>query len=157
MADEVRAKRFVVVDDQGNERAILGMGSNGISLELRTAGADRPAVALQLADSGDVCLTMIRDEQTAEIRLSRQNASVRLTQTTDPKSSCAMILDEAGAWVVAEVTRDIGVRILCRNDGTATSVWLSETYCEGDETCVRTRFVRPDPADDKAGAWRMSR
>ena len=157
MSEEVRANRFVVVDENGNERAILGMGSQGVALELRAAEAEEPGVALQLADDGLAQLTMTRGKQRAEIKLTQRNATVRLFYRGKQKSSCSMTLDHTGAWLVAEATHDIGVRILCRNDETSSSVWLSETFRDGDETCTRTRFLRPDPAEDKSGAWRSQR
>lgn len=157
MAQEIRAKRFVVVDDEGNERAVFGATSCGLSLEFRLPGAAEPAVALQLSDDGDARLTLTRGDQTAEIKLGNQAASVKLCQAVEPKASCGLILDHTGAWVVAEATHDIGIRMLCRSDETASSVWLSETFPDAGETCVRTRYLRPDPAEDKAGAWRTSR
>ena len=157
MSDEVKAKRFVVVDDDGNERAILGASGKGVALELRLPGTEHPAVALQLSDDGEAKLTMSRGDQVAEISLLKQRASVKLCQTNENQSSCGMVLDHTGAWVMAEATHDIGIRLLCRSDESASSVWLSETFPDGGETCVRTRYLRPDPSEDKAGAWRTSR
>ena len=157
MSDEVRTRRLVIVDDAGNERAVLGFANKGVSLEFLQPGGDRPAVALQLLDNGEACLTLTHGNKTAEIKLAGRDASIRLMQSVEPKTSCAMRLDATGAWVVAEATHDVGARLLCRADESASSVWLSETFSDGGETCVRTRYVRPDPAEDKAGAWRTSR
>ena len=157
MADEVRAKRFLVVDDDGNERAILGASGNGVALEFRLADADQPSVALQLSDSGEAHLALTRGDHTAEIKLGKQGASVKLTHNAEPKSSCGLTLDHTGAWVVAEATHDIGIRLLCRADETASSVWLSETFSDDGEPCVRTRYLRPDPAEDKTAGWRSNR
>ena len=153
MSDVIRAKKFVVVDDEGRERATLGMNGDRVGLELFASGGDQPAITLQLLDNGDTRLKLIRRELTAELKLCEHDVSVELSNASTPKATCAMKIDSAGAWLVAEASDEVGMRVLSRNDGTSTSIWLSETFRDGKETGVRQRFLQPNPNNDKTGAW----
>jgi hypothetical protein len=152
MSNVVRASQFVVVDESGRARARLGMIGGRVGLELLALDEDGPSVEVGLDESGTGQLRLRRGEQRAELTVGERSLSFRLS-CGSKKSACGMCVDDAGAWLVAEATEDLGVRILCRNDGQGTSVWLSESCEHGDETCVHTRYLRPDPGQDKASQW----
>jgi hypothetical protein len=153
MADEICAKRFVVVDDEGRKRATLGVSADGVGLELAASGSDRPAVAIHVSEHGDVLLTLTRDTQKAELRLGEHLMSLRLEDSSPPTAACSLTIDAAGAWLVSEVEPNLGVRVLCNRDGKGASVWLSEAANDGGETIVRTRYLCADPADDRFSGW----
>jgi len=157
MSDVVRAKSFVVVDDEGRERARLGMDRDQVGLDLVGLGDNQASVTLRLGAGGDVRLKLARLEQVIDFHISEHNISVKLSTEGETKSGCGLTVDRAGAWLVAETNNEVGVRAFCRNDGTATSVWLSETSQQDGETCIRTRFIRPDPQADQTTAWRTKR
>lgn len=152
MSEVIRASQFVVVDESGRERARLGMVSGRVGLELIGPGEDSPCVELGLDDAGTGHLSLQRGPQRADLTVGESALSLRLSSGSK-KSACGMCVDDAGAWLVAEATQDLGVRVLCRNDGQGTSIWLSEACAQGDESCLHTRYLRPDPAQDKASQW----
>ncbi len=156
MPDEIRAKRFVIIDDEGRRRAQLGMEDGGVALELFAPDEDLPAVVLRLEDNGNTHLRLKRQGRIAELQVSERKVSLKLSDEFDAKSSCGMSVDEVGAWMVAEASPDVGVRILSKNDGQVTFLWLSETFAENDETYVRTRYLRADPREDKTSGWQTT-
>ncbi len=156
MPDEIRAKRFVIIDDEGRRRAQLGVEGGGVGLELFASDDDLPAVVLRLDDNGNTHLRLKRRGRIAELQVSEQKVSLKLSDELEAKSSCGMSVDEAGAWMVAEASPNVGVRILTKNDGQVTFLWLSETFTENDETYVRTRYLRADPREDKTSGWQTT-
>lgn len=156
MPDEIRAKRFVVVDDEGRRRAQLGVEGGGVGIELFAPDDDRPAVVLRLDDNGNTHLRLERRGRIAELQVSERKVSLKLSDESEVKSSCGLSVDEVGAWIVAEASPDVGVRILTKNDGQVTFLWLSETFAENDETYVRTRYLRADPREDKTSGWQTT-
>lgn len=154
MPDSVRASEFIVTDENGRDRARLGTTADGVSLKMQGTGEDAPVVELVLAESGDAKLEFRSGGRTIRLLIDEHRAQIKLKNHESPESSCGLTLDGAGAWVSAEASPDIGVRVLSNHGGDGAVVWLSERTREDGEAIVRTRYVRPDPRDDATGGWR---
>ena len=155
MSDTIRAKQFIVVDDAGKDRAKLGMQNGAVGLEL-LADDGQVGAELQLSERGDTTLVLRTGHRSAELQINDHRVSLRLKDEAKTHSSCGMSVDDAGAWLSADANPDVGVRILSKNDGQVTSVWLSETFTENNQTYVRTRYLRPDPDSDEISSWQTS-
>ena len=153
MQEEIRAKRFVVVDDDGSERAALGLVGDAVELTMRTTKDDQPTVSIRLDENGDAHLKLTRQGRSAELLVAEHRVSFRLSNEAGKPSSCSMAVDDAGAWVVTEAIPGVGAHMHSKNDGSMTAIWLSEHQLKRDEELLRSRYLRPEPGDDSNSGW----
>jgi len=151
VSETIRAKEFIVVDEQGRDRAKFGATEAGVSLEMANSGDAR--LSLSVSDSGHARLEIHSGTRMIRLLIDDHRATVKLKNDEQPASSCGLRLDGCGAWVYAEAAPDIGFRVLSNHEGRAASLWMSEKCSHRGESSVRTRYVRPNPSDDKLGAW----
>ena len=151
MSDTIRAKEFIVVGDDGRERAKLGSCGDGVTLNLCGAGNSNITVAVD--EAGNPRFEIRSGEKVIRLSIDGRRAQVKLTDHANPVASCGLTIDDAGAWVYAEATPDIGVRMLCNRGGEGTSVWLAEKRKDLGELMIRTRYIRPEVKEDSTGGW----
>lgn len=151
MSETIRAKEFIVVDDAGRERAKLGSAEGGVALEM--GAADGANVTLAVDDGGATRLEFRSGSRTVRLVIDEHRAQIKLKNLDQPESCCGLTLDGAGAWVYAESTPDVGVRLLSNRGGNGSLLWISEECAEHGEAIVRTRYIHPNPKEDRTGGW----
>jgi len=151
LAESIRAKEFIVVDDEGHERATLGCRDGAVSLNMGRAGG--PNVVLAVDDAGNARFEFRSGARSIRLLIDGQRAQIKLKNADAPQASCGLTLDAVGAWVYAESTPDIGLRLLSINGGQGAVVWLSEKGTDQGDPVVRTRCVRPNPREDSTSGW----
>lgn len=151
MSESIRAKEFIVVDDTGRDRARFGCRDGAVSLDM--AGASGANVVLAVDDAGNARFEFRSGPRTIRLLIDGQRVQVKLKNADVSQASCGLTLDAVGAWVYAESTPDIGLRLLSNNGGEAAVVWLSERGTDRGEPIVRTRYVRPNPREDSTSGW----
>lgn len=152
MSDTIRAKEFIVVDDDGRERAKFGSHDGGVILNMD--GGANSHISLQVNHEGSTCFEFCAGARTIRLLIDGHRAQIKLTDHADPLASCGLTIDDAGAWVYAEATPEIGARMLSNRGGEGTSLWLAEKRTDHGEQLVRTRYIRPDAKEDSTGGWR---
>ena len=153
MQEEIRAKRFVVVDDDGCERAALGLEGDSVGLTMLGVKSDQPTISIRLDDNGDAHLKLTQQGRSAELLVAEHRVSFRLSNEAAEPSTCSMAVDDAGAWVVTESIPGVGAHMHSRRDGSLTAFWLSEHQVKQDEKLLRSRYLRPEPNDDSISGW----
>jgi len=148
--DTIRAREFIVIDSEGRERAKLGAGDGAVRLEMGTGSGANMVLAVE--DGGNARLEFRSGTRTIRVLIDQQRAQIKLRNNEAPESSCGLTLDGVGAWVHAEATPDVGVRILSNRGGEGTLVWLSEKRTEHGDPVVRTRCLHTDPREDST-SW----
>lgn len=152
MSDTIRAKEFIVVDDDGRERAKLGSHGDGVILNMEGGGSSQ--ISLSASHGGSTCFELRSGARTIRLLIDGNRAQIKLTDHANPVASCGLTIDDAGAWVFAEATPEIGARMLSNRGGEGTSLWLAEKRTDHGEQLVRTRYIRPDAKEDSTGGWR---
>jgi len=156
MPDEIRATSFVVVDEEGNERARLGVDGNHVGLTLLAHGSTVAVVSLGVNDDGNAHLRLEKEGLKAELQIGDHKVSLKLADKIRAGTSCGMSVDDAGAWVVAEGSQHVGVRMMSKSDGEVTFVWLSEKVKRNGEDYIRSRYIRTEPEEDEVSGWRTT-
>lgn len=151
MSETIRAKEFIVVDDDGRERAKLGADGDAVMLKMN--GGRSSHISLTVSKNDSTCFEVHSGNRTIRLFIDGHRAQVKLTDHADPVASCGLTIDDAGAWVYAEATPEIGVRLLSNRGGEGTSVWLAEKRTEDGEQMIQTRYLRPDAKEDSSGGW----
>lgn len=151
LSDTIRAKEFIVVDDQGQERAKFGV--DGTAVKLCMQGECGSHIGLALGDGNNASFEFCSGGRTIRLQIDRHRASLKLTDHADPVASCGLTIDSAGAWVYAEATPEVGVRLLSNRGGEGTSVWLAEKHTVDGEQAIQTRYIRPNLKEDCSGGW----
>ncbi len=154
MPNEIRATSFVVVDEEGNERARLGFFGNHVGLELLAHSSPVAVVSLGVNDDGNTHLRLEKEGLKAELQIGDHKVSLKLADKKG--ASCGMSVDDAGAWVVAEGSRHVGARLMSKNDGEVTFIWLSEKVKRDGEDYIRSRYIRTEPEEDEVSGWRTN-
>lgn len=154
MPNEIRATSFVVVDEEGNERARLGVVGNHVGLELLAHGSPIAVVSLGVNEEGDMHLRLEKENLSAELQVGDHKVSLKLADKQG--TSCGLSVDDAGAWVVAEGSPHVGARMMSKNDGEVTFVWLSEKVKRDGEDYIRSRYIRTEPQEDEVSGWRTT-
>jgi len=142
-----------VVDDNGCERAVLGLDGDSVGLTMLGAMGDQPTVSIRLGDNGDASMKLTREGRSAQLLVAEHRVSFRLSNEATEPSTCSMAVDDAGAWVVTESDPGVGTHMHARRDGGLTVLWLSEHQFRQDESLLQSRYMRPDPKDDSISGW----
>ncbi len=156
MPNEIRATSFVVVDEGGNERARLGLVGKQVRLELQAHGSSVAVVSLGVNEKGDAHLRLEKGSLKAELQVGDHKVSLKLADKINTGTSCGMSVDDAGAWVVAEGSPHVGARMMSKNDGEVTFIWLSEKVKRDGEDYIRSRYIRTEPEEDEVSGWRTT-
>ena len=152
MSETIRAKEFIVVGDDGRERAKFGCYGDAVILNMD--GKSSSNITLAVNNGGNSCFEFRSGTRTIRLLIDGHRAQIKLMDEGNPEASCGFTVDDAGAWVYAEATPEIGVRMLSNRGGEGTSVWLSEKRMDQGELFVRPRYLRPEPKEDSTGGWR---
>jgi len=151
LSETIRAKEFIVVDDDGRERAKLGAFGDAVMLNME--GGRRSNISLTVNNGDSTSLEFRSGDRTIRLFIDGHRAQIKLVDHANPVASCGLTIDDAGAWVYAEATPEIGVRMLTNRGGEGSSVWLAEKRTEDGEPIVRTRYIRPEAKEDSTGGW----
>ena len=151
MSDTIRAKEFIVVGDDGRERAKLGSYGDAVMLKLDSGGSSN--ITLAVDHGGSTCFEFRSGARTIRLLIDGHRAQIKLMDHANPVASCGLTIDDAGAWVYAEATPEVGVRMLSNRGGEGSSVWLAEKRTDDGEPIIRTRYMRPDAKEDSTGGW----
>lgn len=153
--DTIRAKEFIVVDEQGRDRGRLATHDGATVLEIGEAhsGAN---LSVRVEPQGNAKVELRSGNRTIRLLIDQDRVQVKLKNAEAPAASCGLTLDSVGAWVFAESTPDIGLRLLSNDGGNGALVWLSEKNADQGDTFVRTRYLRANPKEDATSGWRAS-
>ena len=78
MPTEIRATSFVVVDEEGNERARLEVDGNDVGLKLFAHGSPIVVVSLGVNEEGDAHLRLEKEGLKAELQVGDHKVSMKL-------------------------------------------------------------------------------
>jgi hypothetical protein len=120
---------------------------------LNMDGGGSSNITLAVDNGGSTCFEFRSGTRTIRLLIDGPRAQIKLMDHANPVASCGLTIDDAGAWVYAEATPEIGVRMLSNRGGEGTSVWLAEKRTDHGEQMVRTRYIRPEPKEDSTGGW----
>lgn len=152
MSETIRAKEFIVVDDSGRERAKFGAYGDVVTLNIDAGRSSSISLAVNHGEDSP-CFELRSGDRTIRLVIDGHRAQIKIVDHTNPVASCGLTIDDAGAWVYAEATPEIGVRMLTNRGGVGSSVWLAERRTEDGEQVVRTRYIHPEAKEDSTGGW----
>lgn len=112
---EIRAKRFSLVDDNGNPRAVLA-NHNGATIFSMADSRGIQKIRIAVQASGDPEITFLNDRQQALVKLTERKGSVQM-RLTDAFSKYQIVLGQTEDQFGIDITSEYGTPALKLRNG----------------------------------------